>query len=115
MVPLTKKALACDLVARLKLSVLLVVGNRLGCVNHALLTVEAIRRRETPLAGLIFNRVPGGSNWSPEELLSDNVRIVEEISGAPVLGEVPFLENPAAGGEAFFPVGRAFLDRWKPH
>jgi dethiobiotin synthetase len=114
LVPLTKKALVCDLAARLKLSVLVVVGNRLGCVNHALLTVEAIRRREVPLAGLIFNRVPGGSRWSPEELLSDNVRIVEEISGAPVLGEVPFLENPAAGGEAFFHVGRAFLDRWKP-
>ncbi len=112
--PLTKKALVCDLAARLKLSVLVVVGNRLGCVNHALLTVEAIRRREVPLAGLIFNRVPGGSRWSPEELLSDNVRIVEEISGAPVLGEVPVLENPAAGGEAFFHVGRAFLDRWKP-
>lgn len=113
LVPLAKDLLVCDLVARLGLPVLVVVGNRLGCVNHALLTVEAIRRREIPLAGLIFNRVPGGSRWSPEELLSDNLRIVEEISGAPVLGEVPFLGNPALGGEAFFPVGRAFLDRWK--
>jgi dethiobiotin synthetase len=113
MVPLTKSFLVCDLVARLGLSVLVVVGNRLGCVNHALLTVEAIRRREIPLAGLIFNRVPGGSGWSPEELLADNVGIVEEISGAPVLGEVPFLANPVTGAEAFFPVGRAFLDRWR--
>jgi len=113
MVPLTKGFLVCDLVARLGLSVLVVAGNRLGCVNHALLTVEAIRRREIPLAGLIFSRVPGGSGWSPEELLADNVGIVEEISGAPVLGEVPFLANPVAGAEAFFPVGRAFLDRWK--
>jgi dethiobiotin synthetase len=113
LVPLSKGMLVRDLVARMGLPVLRVVGNRLGCVNHALLTVEAIRARGIPLLGLVFNRVPGGPEWSPEELLNDNVRIVEEISGAPVLGEVPFLPNPVAGAEPFFPVGRAFLDRWK--
>ena len=113
LVPLTKETLVCDVVARLGTPVLVVVANRLGCVNHALLTVESIRRRGNPLAGLIFNRVPGGGRWAPEELLCDNVRIVEEISGAPVLWEVPFLAHPAEGAEAFFPVGRAFLDWWK--
>jgi len=113
LVPLTKDLLTCDLVVRLGLPVLVVVANRLGCVNHALLTVEAIRRRELPLVGLIFNRVPGGSVWSPEEVLADNVRIVGEISGAPVLGEVPYLADPVRSAEAFAPVGHAFLERMR--
>jgi dethiobiotin synthetase len=114
LVPLAEGVLTADLVVRLGLSALVVVGNRLGCVNHALLTVEAIRRRGVPLAGLVFNRPPGEGGGAPEELLTDNVRVVEEISKAPVLGEVPFLADPAAGAEAFVPVGRAFLERWRP-
>lgn len=113
LVPLAKGMLICDLVSRIGLSVLIVVENRLGCINHALLTVEAVRRRDIPLEGLIFNRVPGGGSWSPEELLADNIRVVEEITGGPVLGEVPFLANPILGAEAFFPLGKAFLDRRK--
>jgi len=113
LVPLSREALICDLVARLGLPVLVVAGNRLGCVNHALLTVEAVRRRNIPLAGLIFNRVPGGDAWSPEELLEDNIRIVGEISKAPVLGEVPFLASLSSGARSFDPVGQAFLDRWR--
>jgi len=113
LVPLTRELLVGDLVARLGLSVLVVVANRLGCINHTLLTVEAARRRGISLAGVIFNRPPGGSVWSPEELLADNVRIVREIVDAPVLGEVPYLAGPAAEAETFAPVGRAFLDRWR--
>lgn len=113
LVPLSKEMLLGDLVARMGLPVLLVVGNRLGCINHALLTVEAVRRRGVPLAGLLFNRAPGGTAWCPEELLADNVRIVGEISKAPVLGELPFLPRPDDGAEAFAPVGCAFLERWR--
>jgi len=38
---------------------------------------------------------------------------VAEISQAPVLGEVPFLPDPARGAEAFEPVGRAFFEWWR--
>lgn len=113
LVPMARGVLTCDLVARLGLAVLVVVANRLGCVNHALLTVEAIRQRGIPLAGMIFNRPPGGIRWAPEEVLADNPRVVEEISRAPLLGEVPYLADPISGADAFFPVGQAFLDRWR--
>jgi dethiobiotin synthetase len=111
LVPMTRGILACDIVARLGLPVLVVVWNRLGCVNHALLTVEAVRRRGLPLAGLIFNRPPGGDQWAPEEILTDNLRVVEEIAQAPVLGEVPYLADPISGADGFVPVGQAFLER----
>ena len=123
LVPLTEALLTGDLVARIGLPVLVVAGNRLGCVNDALLTVEAVRRRGIPLAGLVFNRLPGDGQGRPSVgaggdspgsiVAADNPRIVEKIAHAPVLGEVPLLSDLARGAEAFAPVGRAFLERWR--
>ncbi|MFP3758350.1 AAA family ATPase, partial [Cupriavidus sp. SIMBA_020] len=50
-VPLTATADTADLAVALKLPVVLVVGLRLGCINHALLTAEAIAARGLTLAG----------------------------------------------------------------
>ncbi|HEY5191175.1 MAG TPA: ATP-dependent dethiobiotin synthetase BioD, partial [Candidatus Deferrimicrobium sp.] len=113
LVPLSEELLTGDLVARIGLPVLVVAGNRLGCVNDALLTVEAVRRRGISLQGIVFNRLPGEGDGTLAEVLADNPRIVAEITRAPVLGEVPLLLDPARGAEAFAPVGRAFLERWR--
>jgi len=114
LVPLSEGLLTGDLVARIGLPVLLVAGNRLGCVNDALLAVEAVRRRGIPLLGIVFNRLPGEGDGTRAEVQADNPRIVAEISRAPVLGEVPLLRDPGRGGaEAFAPLGRAFLERWR--
>ena len=112
LVPLAEGLLTGDLAASLGLSALVVVGNRLGCVNHALLTVEAIRRRGVPLLGLVFNRTED-SRGAAEEVLSDNPRAVAAASGAFVLGELPFLADVGRGAEAIAPVGDAFLSRWR--
>jgi dethiobiotin synthetase len=113
LVPLSEELLTGDLVARVGLPVLVVVANRLGCVNDALLTVEAIRRRGIALLGLVFNRLPGEGDGTAADILADNPRIVAEITRAPVLGEIPLLSDPVLGAEAFAPVGRAFLERWR--
>jgi dethiobiotin synthetase len=113
LVPLAEGLLAGDLVARVGLPVLVVVGNRLGCVNLALLTVEAVRRRGVPLLGLVFNRPPGDAR-TPAEVLSDNPRAVAVAAAAPVLGELPFLPDANRGAESFAPIGEAFLSRWRP-
>jgi len=113
LVPLSEEWLTGDLVARIGLPVLVVAGNRLGAVNDALLAVEAVRRRGIPLVGIVFNRLPGEGEDTRTEVLADNPRIVGEIARAPVLGEVPPLSDPERGAEAFAPVGRAFLERWR--
>ncbi|MHB1025986.1 MAG: dethiobiotin synthase [Desulfobacteria bacterium] len=123
LVPLSEELLTGDLVARIGLPVLMVVGNRLGCVNDVLLTAEAVRRRGIPLLGLVFNRLPADGQGRPSAatgrdasefiVAADNPRIVVEITRAPVLGEIPLLSDPARGAEAFAPVGRAFLERWR--
>ena len=58
LVPLDERLDMLDVAARLDLPVLLVVGMRLGCLNHALLTALAIRRRGLTLAGWIANALP---------------------------------------------------------
>jgi len=113
LVPLSEDLLTGDLVARIGLPVLVVAGNRLGCVNDTLLTVEAVRRRGISLPGIVFNRLPGEGDGTRAEVQDDNLRIVAAITGAPVLGEVPLLPDPACGAEAFASVGRAFLEQWR--
>lgn len=112
LVPLTADVLTADLAADLSLPALLVVRNGLGCINHALLTVEALRQRSIPTLGIIFTRTTADGD---PRILADNVEIIGRLSGAPVLGELPYLPDPLAGASAFAPIGRAFLTQWSAY
>ena len=72
-----------DLAVRLGLSALVVADAGLGTINAAVLTAEHLRARGIPLRGFIFN------NWQGGLMQEDNVRMVEEITGARVLARVP--------------------------
>lgn len=88
-VPLTETQTGADLARALALPVVLVVGLRLGCLNHALLTAEAIRARGLTLAGWVANRVDPDMPAAGE-----NVAYLRARLGAPLLAEVPFQELP---------------------
>lgn len=82
-VPLDARMGFDDWVAARGWPVILVVGIRLGCINHALLTVDAILRR-TRLAGWVANRLPEGADaWE------DSVETLRTRIPAPLLGVVP--------------------------
>ena len=68
-----------DLVLRLGLTALVVADAGLGTINAAVLTAEHMRVRGIPLCGFIFN------NWQGGIMQEDNRRMVEEMTGAPVL------------------------------
>jgi dethiobiotin synthetase len=88
-VPLAPRIDTADLAIRLGLPVILVVGLRLGCMNHALLTGEAIAARGLNFAGWIANRI------DPHMAKADeNVATLRQSIPAPLLGEVPFLARP---------------------
>jgi dethiobiotin synthetase len=70
--------------AALQLPVIVVVGMRLGCINHALLTVEAIRSRGLALAGWIANTTDARMNAYVE-----NLATLQRAIDAPLLGEIP--------------------------
>ena len=88
-VPLNHSEDSADLAQRLGLPVILVVGLRLGCLNHALLTAQAIRARGLRLAGWIANRI------DPAMAVADeNITALAERLGAPLLGEIEFTVSP---------------------
>lgn len=73
-----------ELAQRLQLPVILVVGMRLGCINHALLSAQAIEASGCQLAGWIANRVV------PNQLAyADNLATLRQYLGAPLL-EIPY-------------------------
>jgi len=78
-----------DFARTLGAPVVLVVGLRLGCLNHALLTAEAIRADGLHLAGWIANRV------DPQMACADeNLATLRQWLGAPLLGDVPWSPSP---------------------
>lgn len=86
LVPLNERETMADMARLLGLPVVLVVGVRLGCLNHALLTVQSIAQHGVPLAGWVANAV------QPEFTeLERNIEALRERITAPCLGSVPYL------------------------
>lgn len=90
-IPLNEEQDSADLAAALGLPVILVVGMRLGCLNHALLTAEAISARGLKLAGWVANCV------TPDmAFLDENIETLRQRLPAPLLGIVPWQAMPDA-------------------
>jgi dethiobiotin synthetase len=81
LVPLTSTAFVIDHAAILQLPVVLVARSTLGTINHTLLSLEALRRRGLPLAGIVMN--------GPET--PHNRAAIERYGEAPVIVEIPWL------------------------
>jgi dethiobiotin synthetase len=91
-VPLGPRLFVSDLPQALDLPVILVVGLKLGCINHALLTAEAIRTCGASLLGWIGNQV------DPAMLAREqNLATLATLIAAPCLGLVPRLTDPSPG------------------
>ena len=88
-VPLNRSDDSADLAQRLGLPVIVVVGMRLGCLNHALLTAQAIRARGLRLAGWIANCI------DPLMMgVEDNIAALAERLATPPLGKIEFTTAP---------------------
>jgi len=90
-VPLGPHTDTADLAERLGLPVILVVGMRLGCINHALLTQQAIAGRGLKLSGWVANRIDPNMSRFEENLAA----LCERID-APLLGIIPANSTPEA-------------------
>ncbi len=93
-VPLGPGFDSADLARELGLPVVLVVGLRLGCLNHAALTAEAIAARGLTLLGWVANSIDPDMAEAQR-----NVRTLADLLGAPCLGAVPWL-TPARWTQA---------------
>lgn len=94
-VPLAGEENLSDLAVALGIPVILVVGVRLGCINHALLSAEAIERDGLKLAGWVANIVEPKTSR-----LEENLATLTERLSAPCLGRVPHLRKATAAAVA---------------
>jgi dethiobiotin synthetase len=86
--PIGDRIAMADLAVTLGLPVLLVVGLRLGCLNHALLTRESMAAREVPFAGWLANAIEPHFERAAENLATLTARL-----GGPPLARIPLLER----------------------
>ena len=91
LVPINETQGFNDIAKALGWPVILVVGMRLGCINHALLTAQSIRADGLTVAGWIANRVDPN-----QDAFEENVMSIKQRIGAPLLGVVPYLQSPTA-------------------
>ncbi len=94
-VPLSAQVDTADLAAQLDLDLILVVGLRLGCINHALLTAEAIAARGLRLAGWVANQIDVTMPHQEANLLALEARLP-----APLLGVLPWMAVPSVSAAA---------------
>ncbi|KAF1028477.1 MAG: ATP-dependent dethiobiotin synthetase BioD 1 [Burkholderia plantarii] len=93
-VPLGDTRDTADLALALKLPVVLVVGVRLGCINHALLTADAIAARGLTIAGWVANRVDPAM-LHPDENIATVAHWLAREHDVPLVGEIAHLTPPA--------------------
>jgi len=84
LVPIAKDYTIADFAAELGWPVIVVVRNKLGALNHTLLTLESVRRRGLPLAGIVLNDLEG----QPDEATKTNRQVLEESCACPILTEI---------------------------
>lgn len=93
-VPISPSETMADIAKRLELKVILVVALRLGCLNHAMLTAEAIRKDGLEIAGWVGNRVaPEAMDYEDQ-----NIATLKSALASPCLGILPYDQerNPAS-------------------
>ncbi|HYD33339.1 MAG TPA: dethiobiotin synthase [Methylophilaceae bacterium] len=98
-VPLSQQIDTADLAQMLNVPIILVVGMRLGCINHTLLTVEAIQTRGLELAGWVANKI------DPDmAAYEQNLQTLDQFIPAPCFGVLPYFP------QADFKTAAAYLN-----
>ena len=92
--PLNETETLLDVFAPLGAPFVLVAANRLGMLNHALLTVELLRARDLPMLGFILTRpTPGEGSDLDRRIRADNGETLSRMTGLPCLAELPFIRK----------------------
>ena len=89
MMPITEDLTSLDIVEKLQCEVVLVIANKLGAINHSLLSIQEITRRGLTIKGLIFN------NYVDEDpiIQKDNIKIIQTLSNCQVMGIIPKIDD----------------------
>ncbi|MDD5457889.1 MAG: dethiobiotin synthase [Phycisphaerae bacterium] len=105
LVPFNNKELVIDIAKELDIPVIIVAKNKLGTVNHTLLTVEALKARNMKIKGIIFNDCEN----EDKTITDDNPVIIKALTGERILGQLPWLKEKTSLQKAFKPIGDNIL------
>jgi dethiobiotin synthetase len=108
LVPYSREGLVIDIVKMLNLPVVIVARNRLGAINHTLLTIEALLARGLNILGVVFS----GSEYENAFIAQDNPQIVADLTGQRILGTLPWTKELYALHDAFEPIGASIESAW---
>jgi dethiobiotin synthetase len=97
LVPIDRRRDVIDLIARLKLPVVLVARSGLGTLNHTGLSLQALAARRIPVRAVVLSRSTPAADPSER----DNAALIAERHQVKVLGPVPFIPNPERRRAAF--------------
>lgn len=100
LVPLRHGLLLADLVAKLGIPALLVARTGLGTLNHTLLSLEALRRRDIPVLGVLCTDGPE----EDETIAADNLKTIAEFGRVELFGRLPFRPDDTSLRTAFNPL-----------
>ena len=89
-VPITRDYGVVDLMRDLGLPAVVVARTQLGTLNHTLMTLDTLKQNGIPVKGIVFNQT---GPETPDAIEQDQLRLIEELSGAQVLGEFPYIDN----------------------
>lgn len=90
-VPINDTQTMSDLAIELDLPVVIVVGGRLGCFNHALLTADSVMASGLTVAGWVFNQIDPGM----QRLAAVKQSLISRMPGV-LMADIPWQENPVA-------------------
>ncbi len=107
LVPFNKKHLVIDIVKELRLPVLVVAQNKLGAINHTLLTIEALEKRKIKILGIIFNNLKKEN----KRIIKDNPVIIKALTSQTVFGILPWIERHQELHKRFIPIGERVYKR----
>ena len=107
LVPLNTKKLVIDIANDLGLPTLIVADNKLGAINHTLLTIEALKRRKIKIIGIIFNNLSGNTD---KIIMDDNPKIIKILTGEKILGILPRSDDSELLYKKFIPIGKDIED-----
>lgn len=108
LVPISKKKTVADWISVSQKPVLVVAANRVGAINHTLLTIESLQKRNIPILGIIMNQCdPDISAF----VLADNPVVIASQCGVPILFSLQFNLDISIG--SFSGVIKKILQRFK--
>ena len=88
--PITQSLNLSDLIYRMRLPTVVVGQSGLGGINHALLTLQALRRRKIPIVALVLNRGRPVQTKTARVQEQSTVSLLRRLAGVPVIGPLPY-------------------------